>query len=114
MFQSRAIAAYGQAVVALIAAIIFPIIGLTLLQPALSIDPSDRPASAFNFSICFFVLAVLCLGVAVWRFMVGRSWSRQIEADGTNPILESYSDEDAVEQEKLERDIDEQTRRSFE
>jgi len=109
MFQGKAVAAFGQGIVAVIATIIFPLIGLALLQTSLSIDEDYRPQSAYFMPICFFILGIGALAVAIWRFIVAHRYGREIRPDEENPELDSFLDDDLVEQQKLAEKIDEQT-----
>ena len=109
MFQGKAVTAFGQGVVAVIATIIFPLIGLALLQTSLSIDEEYRPQSAYFMPICFFIFGAGALTVAIWRFSAAHRYGSEIRPDEENPELESFSDDDLVEQERLAEKIDEQT-----
>jgi uncharacterized membrane protein len=102
MFRGTAIVAIAQGVALVIASIVLTLIGFALLSPIQSIAPENRSSAAFNIPIVFFVLAGIALLAAAARIYI--FWKFDVQVEDENPEMESYSDEDIAEQERIEEE----------
>lgn len=102
MFRGTAIVAIAQGVALVIASIVLTLIGFALLSPIQSIAPENRSSAAFNIPIVFFVLAGIALLAAATRIYI--FWKFDVQVEDENPEMESYSDEDVAEQERIQEE----------